>query len=172
MTDTTTTAAAGLVLPRLFHGGAPGLDVGDLIEPGHHRTVDGCPTCAARARGEHHIAPGVSSLEPPTGRPDRVYFTTDRGYGRLYASLALGDLYVVEPVGDVERSREDYFPTWCAPAARITQVFTRNVQRSPEERARLNARWRELEDAAYLARSGGLYDLYMAKAALDEGGLQ
>ncbi|MCY0957666.1 hypothetical protein [Streptomyces sp. H27-H5] len=151
-------------LPRLFHGGAAGLQLGDLIEPGHNRTVDGCPTCAAREQGKRHLASGQSSLEPPTGRPDRVYVTSDRGYARFYSSLAAGDLYVVELVGDVERSTEDYFPTWCAPAARVTSVFTRAVVRSPEERARLDQRWRLLEEAVYRDRQAEAYAAMIAHA--------
>lgn len=41
-------------LVRYFHGGAPGLRPGDIIEPtsGTAHLVDGCPTCEARRRGE------------------------------------------------------------------------------------------------------------------------
>ena len=37
---------------RYWHGGMPGLRVGDLIEPGHERaTRDDCPICDARRVG-------------------------------------------------------------------------------------------------------------------------
>jgi hypothetical protein len=145
--------AVPLVLPRLFHGGAPGLNPGDLVEPGYHRTVDGCAICESRARGEEHVVPGLGVVDPPTGRPDRVYFTSDRPYGFFYASLAVrGDLYVVEPVGTVEASTEDPFPTWCAPAARVLSVYSRCVQLTMPERRRLYRRWGEA-DAASAARA-------------------
>lgn len=38
---------------RYWHGGMPGLRVGDLIEPGHERaTRDDCPICDARRVGD------------------------------------------------------------------------------------------------------------------------
>ncbi|MFD5788649.1 hypothetical protein ACFWH1_18750 [Streptomyces sp. NPDC127037] len=150
-------------LPRLFHGGVPGLNPGDLIEPGGHRTVAGCPVCEARAAGENYAVPGLGVIDPPTQRPDRVYVTADRNYGRFYASLAYrGDLYVVEPVGDVEVSMEDRFPTWCAPAARVRSVYTRCVTLTPGQRRSLLRRWRAADIAALAARA--------EEAALPEGG--
>ncbi|MEU6929021.1 hypothetical protein AB0A05_07635 [Streptomyces sp. NPDC046374] len=153
-------------LPRLFHGGVAGLQPGALIEPHPARSVDGCPICEARARGEHYVVPGLGSVDPPTGRPDRVYMTSDRPYGFFYASLAWrGDLYVVKPVGDVEESTEDPFPTWCAPAARVVSVYSRCVQLTMAERRRLFRRW-GIADAekAVAART--------ERAALSEGGLR
>ncbi|MFD6935293.1 hypothetical protein ACFWAP_03925 [Streptomyces goshikiensis] len=168
MSDITT--AAPPVLPRLFHGGVPGLKVGDLVEPSPPRHVVGCAVCAARARGEDYVVPDLGSIDPPTGRPDRVYFTSDREYGRFYASLAWrGDLYVVEPVGDIEPSTEDYFPTWCAPAARVLSVYTRAVQLTMPERRRLYRRWGGLQAvSAVKAR----FAAQTEKAALSEDGLR
>ena len=41
---------------RYWHGGMPGLRVGDLIEPGHERaTRDDCPICDARRVGASQI---------------------------------------------------------------------------------------------------------------------
>ncbi|MEU1815199.1 hypothetical protein ABZ543_08370 [Streptomyces roseifaciens] len=132
-------------LPRLFHGGKPGLRPGDLITPHPPNVVDGCEICAARARGETVVIPGLGPVDPPTGRPDRVYVTSDREYARWYASRYWqGDLYVVEPVGQVEPSTEDPFPTWCAPAARIRSVYCRCVMLTPAQRRRLLARWTAL----------------------------
>ncbi|MFF4388525.1 hypothetical protein ACFY0G_17360 [Streptomyces sp. NPDC001552] len=168
MTDTPT--AAPLDLPRLFHGGFAGLKVGDLITPSPPRHIDGCVICAARARGETYIAPGLGGIDPPTGRPDRVYLTSDREYGLFHASLAwYGDLYVVAPEGTVERSEEDYFETWCAPAARILSVYTRAVQLTMPQRHRLFRRWGQLEAAA--ARAARLA-ARAEKAALAEDGLR
>ncbi|WP_229868851.1 hypothetical protein [Streptomyces inusitatus] len=155
-------------LPRLFHGGVPGLKPADLIEPGHHRTVDGCPTCEARARGENRVVPGLGVVDPPTGRPDRVYATSDREYARHYASMAwYGDLYVVELIGNVEPSEEDHFPTWCAPAARVLSVYSRAVQLTMAERRRLNRRWRVADMIADQRRAA-----HAEEAAFVEGGPQ
>lgn len=129
-------------LPRLFHGGRPGLKPGALVVPGPPHVVDGCKICEARAAGEHYMVPGLGSVDPPTGRPDRVYFTSDRPYGFYYASRYWrGDLYVVEPVGTVEESTEDPFPTWCAPYAVVRSVYSRCVQLTMSERRRLYRRW-------------------------------
>ncbi|WP_284576664.1 hypothetical protein [Streptomyces sp. 2P-4] len=135
-------------LPRLFHGGVSGLKPGDLVVPGHHRTVDGCAVCAARAAGRLHVVPGVGVIDPPTGRPDRVYVTSDREYARFYASMAvLGDLYTVELTTGVEESTEDFFPTWSAPYAVVTGVVSRAVRLTDKQRGTLVRRWGALEHA-------------------------
>jgi hypothetical protein len=135
-------------LPRLFHGGAPGLKPGDLIVPGRHRTVGGCEICAARAAGRDFVVPGVGVIDPPTGRPDRVYVTSDRPYAALYASMAvLGDLYTVQLTTGVEESVEDLFPTWCAPYAVVTGVVSRAVRLTDGQRRTLVRRWGALEDS-------------------------
>ena len=128
-----------------WHGGAPGLPVGALITPGHERKLhDGCPYCEARAKGQAVISP-LGAVDPPSGRPDRVYITTDRLYAKHYASLyGRGWLYRVEPVGDVEPSPEDSIPTWLAEAARVVAVYERAVQLTDSERRRL---WRAWSDA-------------------------
>lgn len=141
---------------RYYHGGVPGLMPGDLIVPHRPNVVDGCPICVARAAGEAYEVPGVGVVDPPTGRPDRVYLTTDREYGRFHASRYwLGDLYSVEPMGDVERSQEDLFPTWCAGGAVVTGVVSRAVRLTDRQRRSLVCRWSALESAAGWARFGG-----------------
>jgi hypothetical protein len=126
---------------RYWHGGNAGLRPGDLVQPGHTRTVPDCPICQARANG-HTLTLNGHAIDPATGRPDRVYLTTDREYARFYASMALlGDLYRVEPIGDLEPSTEDPFNTWMAPAARITAVYDRAVRLTTAQRRRLLARW-------------------------------
>lgn len=121
-----------------YHGGVPGLRPGDLIEPGHDRkTHDGCPWCEARANGEAH-----HGIDGPSQRPDRVYATTHRLYAKHYASLyGRGDLYRVEPVGDVETSTEDTIHTVTAPAFRIVAVLDRAVLLTMSERRRLYREW-------------------------------
>lgn len=122
----------------LYHGGAPGLRVGDLVEPGHGRKPHhGCPWCAARERGES----GPGGLDP-LAQHAAVYMTPDRLYAKHYASLwGRGDLYRVEPVGEVSRSTEDSIETWRAPAARVLAVYQRAVLLTWSERRRLFREW-------------------------------
>jgi len=133
---------------RWWHGGAPGLRAGDMIVPGHERrAVEGCPWCEARARGDHRLGDG------PVGRPDQVYVTGVREYARYYASLwGRGDLYRVEPEGDLEVSHEDTVPTWTAPAARVVAVVERAVLLTMGQRRRLYRIW-TAADAVALERS-------------------
>lgn len=123
---------------RLFHGGVPGLKVGDVIEPGHERlSHDGCPWCEARAKGEAH-----QGVDGPSKRPDRVYATTNRLYAKHYASLwGWGDLYRVEAVGAVERSTEDTIETYCAERLRVAAILDRAVLLTWSERRRLYREW-------------------------------
>ena len=132
---------------RLFHGGVPGLRTGDLIEPGHERKVDdGCAWCAARAE----LPPSQDGLALQVGR---VYLTPERAYARYYASLyGRGDLYRVEPVGELVRSTEDTFETWTATAARVVAAVDRAVLLTQGERRRLYRLWGAADAAALAAR--------------------
>lgn len=123
---------------RLFHGGVPGLRLGDIITPGHDRQAhEGCPWCEARAKGEAH-----QGMDGPSQRADRVYATTNRLYAKHYASLwGRGDLYRVDPVGEVERSAEDTIESYCAGQLRVVAVIDRAVLLTPSERRRLNREW-------------------------------
>ncbi|MET7524663.1 hypothetical protein ACWEAF_20160 [Streptomyces sp. NPDC005071] len=133
---------------RYFHGGVPGLRPGDTVTPHPPRVLDGCPVCAARAQGLTATLDG-KPIDPPTGRPDRVYITTDRDDGRFYASRYwYGDLYTVEPVGEIEPSDEDPFPAWCVPAASVVSVYDRAVQLNPGQRRSLLRRWTEADPEA------------------------
>lgn len=137
MTDTTT--------PRLWHGGVPGLRAGDLIEPGHERRHhDGCPWCEARAAeaagGPRPLIDGLAR------RRDQVYMTTDRDYARFHASLwGRGDLYRVDPIGELTRSSEDSIETWTAPAARVLAVYDRAVLLTWTQRRALDRRWADAD---------------------------
>ncbi|QNJ58119.1 ADP-ribosyltransferase [Gordonia phage Bunnybear] len=136
---------------RLFHGGVPGLRPGDLIRPGHERNHhDGCPWCEARARGEAH-----EGMDGPSQRTDRVYATPNRLYAKHYASLfGRGDLYRVEPVGEVDRSTEDTIETWCAPALRVIAAVDRAVLLTRSERRRLLREWGDADRAAGVTAHG------------------
>ncbi len=127
-----------------WHGGVPDLRPGDVIRPGHERRyVDGCPWCEAHKPGSG--MPAV--IDGPPVHPDMVYITTVREYARYYASLyGRGDLYRVEPVGDVQRSAEDTVETWMAPAARVVSVFDRAVQLTWSQRRRLMRMWKTADE--------------------------
>lgn len=128
----------------LYHGGVPDLRVGDLIEPGNTRPVhEGCAMCEANAARKS--VPG----SPITQHLDKVYLSPNRLYARHYASLyGRGDLYRVEPVGDVVRSTEDSIETWMAPAARVASIIERAVLLTMSERRRLFRQWTDADRAA------------------------
>lgn len=127
---------------RYFHGGIPDLKPGALITPHKPNVVDGCAICAAKAAGQQPVVEGLGVVDPLTERPDRVYITSDREYARFYASkYPRGDLYVVEPVGEVEASTEDHFESWTVPAARVLTVYDRYVQLTVKQRRSLLRRW-------------------------------
>lgn len=137
------------MMTRLYHGGAPGVRVGGLIEPGHARKHHpGCPWCEARAQGGAHLG-----LDGPSRHQDRVYATTSRLYAKHYASLyGRGDLYRVEVVGDVSRSLEDSFPTWAAASLRVIAVIDRAVLLTDRERRRLFREWTAADALAEVAQ--------------------
>lgn len=120
----------------LFHGGVPGLWVGDVLLPNmaHARFVDGCAECEAHKRGE--------SVFDPLTPSDWVYATSDREYARYYASRAVkGTLYRVRLEGETERSTEDPFPTWRARRAIVLGVPERNITMTMKQRRCLFLRW-------------------------------
>jgi len=126
------------MLPILFHGGVPGLQIGDLLEPGHSRDDlhPGCPVCEARKRGDGSLG------DPPSSHPNHVYLTPDRLYARFHASMyGRGDLYIAEPIGEVEESAEDPFPAFFAHRARVVAVPEHGVLLRPSERRKLYLRW-------------------------------
>ena len=138
-------------MTRYWHGGIPGLRVGELIEPGHERAIkDGCPICEARKAG-------TAAIDAPSAHADRIYITTDRLYAKHYASLyGRGDLYRVEPIGDLLRSTEDSYETYAVTAARVVSVYDRAVLLTWSERRRLYREWgqADLDHAAAQRVSG------------------
>lgn len=127
---------------RLWHGGAPGLRPGDLIEPrpedDRRHLVDGCPTCQAMQSHERpeHLA-----------RPDRIYVTTDRVYASIYAAgYPRGALYRIEAIGDLEPTGhgpgwDDAAPSWAVPAARVISVYDACVVWGPKDVRRIERRY-------------------------------
>jgi hypothetical protein len=146
-----------------YHGGTSDLHIGDSIQPGqegNRRHVEGCPICAARNSG-HSLA------VDPIPEHDGVYVTTDREYGRYYASMAYrGTLYVVKPVGELIPSVEDRFPAFICPSATVTGIYQREVQLTDGQRRRLLTRWIEAD-----ARAGGWGDKWDAMSPADRRSL-
>lgn len=87
----------------LYHGGAPGLHPGDIIEPGHSRDLyDDCPIC--QDRKQH----GPDAFEG-TKHPNQVYCTKYREYAAWHASLyGKGSVYQVKPLDVLADSEEDF----------------------------------------------------------------
>lgn len=129
----------------LFHGGVPGMRPGDVLTPHTPNVVDGCAICEARAAGDDWVDVNGNVIDPATKLP-MVYACEDRPYARFYASkYPTGDLYRVELVGDVVRSAEDHWPTWCAPEARVVSVLERAVRLTPAQRRSLVRKWQRLD---------------------------
>lgn len=144
----------------LFHGGKPGLRPGDLITPGQPHFLDGCKVCDVNRAGHSHPA------SPLPVNPDRVYLTSDRHYARHYASKwPHGDLYSVEPIGDLlDAGREDPFPTWSVPMARVRGICERYVRQTPSQWEKLDRRWAAADRARGLPDSSPLGGMKYADA--------
>jgi len=151
-----------------YHGGISGMQIGDTLVPSPPHVEDGCPICVARAAGrvvtvgEYRAwlrrqgpsalpvlkmlsdAPDDAPIDPPTGKR-AIYFTTDLAYARWYAARSRGDLYEVRPVGAVERSREDAFPTWTAGTAVVSRVVERHVRLCRKDRREITRRWKKAD---------------------------
>lgn len=142
-------------MTALWHGGVPGLSVGDVLAGGNtRRTHDGCPFCEARSQGAAVAGPGGVAIDGPSARPDRLYVTEDREYARFYASLyGRGDLYRVDPVGDLLPSPEDHFPTFTVESARVASIYSRAVLLTRSQRRALNIRWQQADLEAAAGRS-------------------
>ena len=125
----------------LYHGGAPGFRVGDLILPHETQKVDECPVCAAGADDNH--------------LPYKVFATPIRIYGKYYASKYVGgSLYLVEPVGECERSTADSIETYYADSMRVAKVVDVGVVLTMSERRHLYRIWSEADKKAAFAQGG------------------
>lgn len=124
-------------MTTLYHGGAPGLRPGDIVEPrpaGEQRhLVDGCPVCEARRAG--------APLPDDDLDPTLVYVTTDRDYASIYAAgYPRGALYRVETDGPLTPS-PDPTPSWGTPSARVVSVLDPLVVLSPHDVRRFARRY-------------------------------
>lgn len=121
----------------LYHGGAPGLKPGDIIDGGHSRDDlhDDCPIC--RRRREQ----GAELPSPAgTAHPDMAYCTTSRLYARLYASVyGRGDVYQVEPLGPLTPTTDEGDPegSYRCPRLRVKRITDVHVTLTPKERRRI-----------------------------------
>lgn len=152
-----------------YHGGKPGLGVGDSLIPSAPHVYDGCPICVARLEGRRYtfgewrawlatqgpkgqevirrIAefPDDAEVDPPS-RNEKVYITSDEEYATWYAARSgHGDLYQVVPVGELIQSEEDLFPTWMVDEAVIIAVIRRRVFLTRKNRRSLDRRWMRAE---------------------------
>lgn len=128
---------------RYWHGGKPGLRPGDLIQPTEdtEHLIDGCPVCEARRHGQQ--------LPDDPNDPTKVYVTTDREYARIYAAgYPHGALYVVEPIGPMERTTDDEEPSWAVPEARVLRVYDPRVSLDAKQVRRLIRRYGHLIGAS------------------------
>lgn len=118
---------------RYYHGGIPGLRVGDEVLPPSETGVMSISDLA-------DAPPGLLARAHLVHRRDRVYLTTDLTAASLFAALHPngtrtrgGDVYRVHPDGDVEPD-----PDWlgdpgvsvAAASARVTAIVRTGVRRS------------------------------------------
>lgn len=104
-----------------FHGGAPGLQPGDLIRPA--------------------ISLGIVKVKTPNQpryNPRRVYITRLRWYAELFANGSQGDVYEVRPVGR-PLPDPDARASFCCSCAEVIAVIARHPVPMPEQARRLFA---------------------------------
>ncbi len=79
-----------------FHGGHPGLDVGDWIE---------CPDVTGT---DHRLSRYVGPEEPFGNRTDVVYVTTNPEHARVFAAVYPdGAVYRVKPEGEMSEDPDN-----------------------------------------------------------------
>lgn len=99
---------------RLWHGGVPGLKVGDLLRPVSETDTEHSLTRYAARVG----------LNRDHVRQDRVHLTSDRAVARAYAAAyPNGALYVAEPIGETEPDPDAPEIALRCPQARITAAY-------------------------------------------------
>lgn len=109
-----------------WHGGAPGLQAGEVLLTAHAALM------AGRTDTAHSLQKGYAD---GTTDSRRVYFTTDREMARGYCGLykvdddVAGSLYRVAPIGpvQVDPDFDGRNVSWCAPGARIIEVEEEQV---------------------------------------------
>lgn len=126
-----------------WHGGIGGLQVGDLILP---------PTMTRSRLSTSQLM--------DEARPDRVYIATDREVARTFAAilfeqLSAGDLYQVQPMGEI-RTDPDYPDcSFEARQARILAVDEVDVQLTSSERVQRTAKYMTWDDGRPMYNDAG-----------------
>jgi hypothetical protein len=124
-----------------FHGGVPGLKLGDRILPP--------ATTGATSLAEY--APGHATR----ARRDRVYMTDQEGEAAMFAAMHpsnRGEVYVVEPLPPVELDPDYLGPGDHAWMAAEAMVVRRLGGLPPDATARIRARLMGLSMAGKLGR--------------------
>jgi len=158
-----------------YHGGKAGLAIGDAVVPAPPHVEDGCPVCVARREGRTltvgeyrrwlqqfgpkaepvlnilRDAPDWAPVDPPSAR-QAVYVTTSLEYAMWYAARSRGDLYQVKPIGELEPSPEDHFPTFTVSRAVVVAVLRRAVALNRTERRRILHLWKKADARAARAK--------------------
>lgn len=126
--------------PVYFHGGVPGLKLGDRILPPTRTGV----LAAADFGAAHGIATGHV-------RRDRVYMTTELGEASVFAAMHpsnQGEVYVVEPLPPIEPDPDYLGPGRIAWMAAEAMVIRRLGGLDAAERLRIRATLRAIADPA------------------------
>lgn len=126
--------------PIYFHGGVPGLKLGDRILPPSRTGV----LAAADFAADHGIETGHV-------RRDRVYLTTEIGEASVFAAMHpsnRGEVYVVEPLPPVEPDPDYLGPGRASWMAAEALVIRRLGGLDLAERERIRATLRAIADPA------------------------
>jgi hypothetical protein len=154
---------------RFYHGGVPGLKVGDSIVPSPPHVEDGCPICVARSEGRRFTvaqarawalsmgrdglpllralagAPANGAVDPPSAQT-AVYITKDLDYGDLVRRAK--PWRPLPGRGQWERRSNRGRTTsrpGTVPEARVLAVLRRGVFLLRADRRRIERRWRKAD---------------------------
>lgn len=117
---------------RLYHGGRPGLRVGDLIE---------------------YIPLPAGIAHPMPKWEGWVSATTSRIIAKQAAdAIGLGDLYRVTPVGAFHQAEEFAAPVYRVAALRVAAIHDRAVKLTASEHRRYLREWSDYAAAAEATR--------------------
>lgn len=88
--------------------------------------------------GAEHVVEGLARRAAPL----------PASYARWYAARSQGDLYVVEPIGELLRSDDDHFPSWTCASARVVGVVERRVRLDRRDRREMLRLWKRADRLA------------------------
>jgi hypothetical protein len=120
-----------IAVPRLFHGGVPGLRPGDRLVPGY-----------GHGRERIELARAGILKDTPPGKQGRVYLTPSRETAAVFAHMyPHGDVYRVDPVGPIEVSLEDGVADYTAGESVVVAAVDRAVELTTAELRRALRRY-------------------------------